>query len=137
MLMENQNEKSSDKSIQTSTTPKRRIEQGQRLIEIAIANCSPIRGMDGRYYVALNSRPHIALALGNASSDAVLEICNIYFTESGKWPSQKATSLLSSYLTAQCRTVQPEEVNLRAGAHGDDIYLDMGDSEYCKTDKHW
>jgi hypothetical protein len=130
MPKEIENEISNDVSIQINTTSKRRIEQGQRLIEIALDNCRPVRGTDGRYYIALNSRPYIALALGNTSSDAVLEICNIYFIESGKWPSQKATSLLSSYLFAQCRNAEPEEVNLRAGAYGDDIYLDMGDGEY-------
>ena len=53
-----------------------------------------------------------------------------FFAQTGIWAGSKATNLLSSYLTAQCIYTDPEEVNLRAGKHGDDIYLDMGDSDY-------
>lgn len=109
---------------------KKRTEQGQKLIQLAIASSRPVRGMDGRFYIVMKSRPHIAVALGNSNSDAVLEICNLFFLQTGTWASSKATSLLSSFLTAQCKNAEPEEVNLRAGKHGEDIYLDMGDSEY-------
>lgn len=109
---------------------KKRIEQGQKLIQLAIDNARPVRGLDGRFYIVMKNRPHIAIPLGNSNSDAVLEVCNLYFLQSGTWAGSKATNLLSSYLTAQCRNATPEEVNLRAGKHGEDIYLDMGDSEY-------
>ena len=57
---------------------KKRIDQGQKLIQLAIANSRPVRGLDGRFYVAMNDRPHIAIALGNSNSDAVLEVCNLF-----------------------------------------------------------
>jgi hypothetical protein len=116
--------------IEQHGEPKKRSEQGQKLIQLAIDNCRPVRGLDGRFYVVMNSRPHIAIALGNSNSDAVLEVCNLFFAQTGTWAGSKATNLLSSFLTAQCRNVEPEEVNLRAGKYGDDIYLDMGDSDY-------
>ena len=109
---------------------KKRIDQGQKLIQLAIANSRSVRGLDGRFYLVMNNRPHIAIALGNSNSDAVLGVCNLFFRQEGIWAGAKATNLLSSYLTAQCIYADPEEVNLRAGKHGDDIYLDMGDSDY-------
>jgi hypothetical protein len=110
--------------------PRKRTEQGQKLIQLAIDNCRPVRGLDGRFYIVMKSRSHIAIALGNSNSDAVLEVCNLFFTQTGTWAGSKATNLLSSFLIAQCRNAEPEEVNLRAGKHGDDIYLDMGDGDY-------
>lgn len=110
--------------------PKKRTEQGQKLVQLAIANSRPVRGLDGRFYIVMNNRPHIAIALGNSNSDAVLELCNLFFAQTGTWAGSKATSLLASFLTAQCRNAEPEEVNLRAGKHNEDIYLDMGDSDY-------
>jgi hypothetical protein len=109
---------------------KKRFDQGQKLIQLAINNSRPVKGLDGRFYIVMNNRPHIAMSLGNSNSDAVLEICNLYFLQNGTWAGSKATSLLSSFLTAQCRNAEPEEVNLRAGKHGEDIYLDTGDGEY-------
>jgi len=119
-----------DKNAHPASEPKKRMEQGQKLVQIAIENCRTVRGLDGRFYLVMNSRPHIAIPLGNSNSDAVLEVCNLYFQHTGTWAGSKATNLLASYLVAQCRNAEPEEVNLRAGKHGDDIYLDMGDSEY-------
>jgi hypothetical protein len=84
----------------------------------------------------MNSRPHIAIPLGNSNSDAVLEICNLYFLQSGTWAGSKAATLLSSFLTAQCRNAEPEEVNLRAGKHGEDIYLDTGNGDYSVIHIH-
>jgi len=109
---------------------KKRIDQGQKLIQLAIGSSRPVRGIDGRFYIAMNNRPHIAVALGNSNSDAVLELCNLFFAQTGIWAGSKAMNLLSSFLTAQCKNTEPEEVNLRAGKHGEDIYLDMGDSDY-------
>jgi hypothetical protein len=116
--------------------PKKHTDQGQKLIQLAIKNSRPVRGLDGRFYVVMNSRPHIAIPLGNSNSDAVLEICNLFFLQTGNWAGSKATNLLLSYLTAQCRNSEPEEVNLRAGKHGEDIYLDMGDSNYSVIHIH-
>lgn len=110
--------------------PKKRTEQGQKLIELAISNSRPVRGLDGRFYIVLNNNPHMAVTLGTSSSDAVLALCNLFFIQTGKWPGTKAQSHLTSYLAAQCRKAEPEEVNLRAGNHGEDIYLDMGDTEF-------
>jgi len=129
------NNSNTEKETSTEATEQlgqsnKRIEQGQKLIQLAINNSRPVRGLDGRFYIVMNSRPHIAIPLGNSNSDAVLEICNLYFLQNGTWAGSKATSLLSSFLTAQCRNAEPEEVNLRAGKHGEDIYLDTGDGEY-------
>ena len=126
----NTTEVTNTEDIEQHGEPRKRTEQGQKLIQLAIDNCRPVRGLDGRFYVVMKSRPHIAIALGNSNSDAVLEVCNLFFAQTGTWAGSKATNLLSSFLTAQCRNVEPEEVNLRAGKYGDDIYLDMGDSDY-------
>jgi hypothetical protein len=118
-----------------STTPKASDEQesskeevreneGNRLIKFAESICVPLKGTDGRHCIAFKATPHLAVSHSSASSDAMHEICNIYFAQKARWPNSAARQTCADYLTAQCKASVAQEVNLRVGMSNGTIYLD-------------
>ena len=103
---------------------------GQKLIDFSLKHCKMIRATDGRFYVTLDEKPHIAFAHSSVNSDAVSEICSKWFQGSKVWPNQRAASHLSAFLTSKCRSSEPVEVFLRAGIKDNNLYLDCGDPAY-------
>ena len=107
-----------------------KIDQGQKLIDFSLKHCKMIRATDGRFYVTLDKKPHMAFSHSSNSSEAISEICTLWFQESKIWPNQRATSHLSAFLTSKCRAAEPVEVFLRSGIKDGVLYLDCGDSQY-------
>ena len=120
MLIETQEE--------INTTVKKN--KNQKLIELAANIAFCIRGNDGRNYVVLKDKPHIAIPHSGANSQAVLAICNQYLIANSDWVGTSGINHLSSYLTAQCLSREPVEVHMRSGFSQGSIFLDYGDSDF-------
>ena len=98
--------------------------KNQKLIELAAEIATSIRGTDGRNYVVLKDKPHIAIPHSGTNSKAVLTICNQFHVATTDWVGTNGMNHLASYLTAQCGLSEPVEVHMRAGSANGNIYLD-------------
>lgn len=104
--------------------------KNQKLIELAAEIATSIRGTDGRNYVVLKDKPHIAIPHSGTNSKAVLTICNQFHVATTDWVGTNGMNHLASYLTAQCGLSEPVEVHMRAGSANGNIYLDYGNPEH-------
>lgn len=118
-----------NESPEEFNTPSKKS-KNQKLIELASEIAMPIKGTDGRNYVVLKDKPHVAIPHTGNSSKAVLAICNQYHVSNADWVGTNGINHLASYLTAQCQLSEPVEVHMRAGFSHGSIFLDYGDADH-------
>lgn len=114
-----------------STTNKKRSKKPAKdaIIDLANKLAKPIRSFDGRNYISLKGKEHIALPLSGSNSQAIHEICNQYYVQNNRWIGREGINNLVGYLNTRCSLSTPIEVNLRAGTSDGAIFLDYGDAQ--------
>jgi len=113
----------------TQKTLRKKKPAKDAIIDLANQIATPIRSTDGRNYVVMKDKKHLALPLSGGNSQAIHEICYQYYVRNNKWVGRDGINNLASYLTTRCSISEPVEVNLRSGFSDGAIHLDYGDKE--------